>query len=366
MPRKSARRKCSADTACEARPHWKCCIPKEIRSQLKVLGSGQSGEVLGNHSLAYKSLDLDPLRKREKEGSVEREEASRDALEDFETEAAIALDMSEAGAGPKVKEIFVSEEDNYGVIVMEKLHKPFDRALGMIGTVAEFRRVERMIEKAFRGMISAGYACVDMRPENVMVKLSENGKRIIDVRLIDFGGDYCARDQDASSEEKEIKLIALKLLFRWNVWMIAGDEYHLDDVEVFDQVDPESPLYTEAINWIMGNRAAIRAMAWYLLFTSDASRKERDKLYPHAKKVVKRALVVARETPQAIPKEEWSRIEAEIDRAAPADLAKKIEEARSVQRSRRRRSAAAIAVGLVAAGYVAKKLYERGGHPPPK
>ena len=183
-----------------AEDNWKCCFSPEEREGFKTLGNGSSGDVLGFKNIAVKSVDLDPLRPKspsEAHDLDKRKAAAEIALWRFTTqEAPIAKVMSNKGVGPKVFEIFISENDNYGVIKMERLSESFAHALPKIKTIEQLSEVEKLIDQKLNLLIDAGYTCVDMRPENIMI-LRDDHDLIDDVALIDFGDNFCSIHGDA-------------------------------------------------------------------------------------------------------------------------------------------------------------------------
>lgn len=127
-------------------------------------------------------------------------------LDDFYKEVEYSIFMANKGIGPKIYKAFyitdeevVEEESNYFVkhfvlyIIMEKFDNSLEKFLDSKDVSKENKEIAiKMSMDLLKDQIyKVGLYCIDIKPGNYVVNLGSDGK--LNVKMIDFGADYCKR-----------------------------------------------------------------------------------------------------------------------------------------------------------------------------
>lgn len=116
-------------------------------------------------------------------------------ISDFHAEVEFTSEMSRRGLGPKVYDAFYSVQNNRVIqnIIMEHFDMSVDSWIASRAFPASPASATKvtadMIGLIHRQVFKYKIFCSDVKPQNFVVKLS--GARITEVRMIDFGTDWC-------------------------------------------------------------------------------------------------------------------------------------------------------------------------------
>ena len=151
---------------------------------LKILGEGAYGTVYGT-----------TMRLRKKERNIAIKVVKYDTArlkKETLKEINYAKIMDEENIGPEIYDILhltTKKRENFFIIIMKKYtYNGYDILVSSEYTDKKKRKIIKKMIKLIQNMIDVGLYCFDIKPSNFVV---ENTK----VRMIDFGGQFCSKEQ---------------------------------------------------------------------------------------------------------------------------------------------------------------------------
>ncbi len=186
----------------------KCSIFSDIKLT-EILGEGSFGIVyLGEatYNESPKNKQLSPLKKKQVAVKFIK---SGENFEDLNLEIAYSYNMGILGLGPKIYDAFytVDKDENYKqVIIMDYYKYSGKNALKIANKKQAIDIITQMIKLINYMIFSNKMYCVDIKPENFIV--NEN---LDDVKLIDFGSDWCTPQLMTDNEHQLFQIILFQL-----------------------------------------------------------------------------------------------------------------------------------------------------------
>ncbi len=182
-----------------------CSIFPDIKL-IKVLGEGSFGIVyLGEATYEGGS------KKHQVAVKFIKEDLSDDDFEDLNLEISFSYNMGVLGLGPKIYDAFyiIDDNDKYKQVIIMDYYKHDGTDAFKVANKKQATEIIVQMIKLLKYMIFTNKMyCVDIKPANFIVN-----EKLDDVKLIDFGSDWCTPQKLMTDSEEQLFQILIFQLY---------------------------------------------------------------------------------------------------------------------------------------------------------
>jgi len=167
-----------------------------IRVDKKKVGSG-------SYNIVYRATVRPPCKDTDKKIIFRRSKDSIDNVKLFNQEVRMTIKMAEAGAGPELYRAGLDERER-GFMIMEYYPSSIRQLMDLPKNKRPtWSQLERGLRIPIKKMAKAGIFCSDLKFRNAVLRTTSASSW--EMKLIDFGDDFCAFRDDIIIPDRYIK-----------------------------------------------------------------------------------------------------------------------------------------------------------------